>query len=259
MNYAQSGQTPEQFMTDKIPNHTTKDQELFDTADYQTVLKVVKELWDGGVILRGAGFCYSMADLTRILLAQKGIKSRMIECKVTVMSHEPPNLILIGHDGLVYRGNAIDPDLMDTHVVVITDTAIPMIVDTSIAHIRQDVPFIIERAVNTSSEILASLELGTSKWTYYCKESVAVPKIHQQNILERIKTDQEVKNSMKWLKVLIGVALVVSSLNFLRGGYDFYQVYIDDTNYWGPSHIRQLVDKVDELEDLVRKPQDQRK
>lgn len=246
-------------MTDVVPQFTTKDQELFNSPDYQTILAVIKELWDGGVIHRGAGFCYSMADLTKILLAQKGIKSRMVECKVTVMSTEQPSLILIGHDGLLYQGNSKDPSQMDTHVILITDTAIPMVIDTSIAHIRADIPYIVERAVSTSSEVIATVGFGTSTWTYYCKESVSVPKIHQQNILERIKTDQEVKNNLKWLKILIVVALTVSSLNFIRGSYDFYQVYIDNTNYWGPSHLRQLFDKVNELEELVKKPIDQRK
>jgi hypothetical protein len=237
--------------------HSTLDDELLASADYKKVMEIVDQLWQGGLIQRGAGYCFSMSDLMRISLGQKGISARTVECKVTVMGNEPPTLILIGHDGLGPKSTVPNPSSIDTHIVVITDTAIPMIIDLSIGHIRQNIPFIVARA-NGKGDLIADVALESSRWIYHCKESVSVPSIHQENILERIKTDKQVRKEINWLKVLIIVAIAISSLNAIRGTYDFYQVYIDDSNYWGPHHMKQLIEKVDDLEQLVKKPQHQR-
>jgi hypothetical protein len=243
-------------MTQKI---ITSDKELQDTKYYQDTLKIVKELWDGGVIQRGAGFCYSMSDLARIMLTQKGIPCRLAECKITIMSNDPPNLVLMGHDGLLHGGKSTNPGDVDTHIVVVTETEIPMIVDLSISHIRPDVPYIVERITQGITEdVLADIQYSGSRWTYYIKESISIPSIHQQSIIQRIQTDRKVKKDIGWLKILIIAAISISSLNAIRGTYDFYQVYIVKDNFWGPNHMKQLIEKVDDLDQLVRRPIDQR-
>jgi hypothetical protein len=248
-----------QYDMNMSPKMITADKELQDTTYYQDTIKIVKELWDGGIILRGAGFCYSMSDLARIMLTQRGIPCRLAECKITIMSNDPPNLILIGHDGLMYGGKSTNPSDVDTHVVVVTETEIPMIVDLSISHLRRDVPYIVERLTQgVSEDVLADIQYNGSRWTYYIKESVSVPSIHQQSIIQRIQTDQKVKKDIGWLKILIIAAISISSVNAVRGAYDFYQVYVLENNYWGPQHIKQLIEKVDDLDQLVRRPVDQR-
>ena len=248
-----------QYDANTLPKLITADKELQDTKYYQDTLKIVKELWDGGVIMRGAGFCYSMSDIARIMLTQKGIPCRLAECKITIMSNDPPNLVLIGHDGLLHGGKSNNLGDIDTHIVVVTETEIPMIVDLSISHVRKDIPYIVERLTQgVTEDVLADIQFSGSRWTYYIKESVSIPSIHQQSIVQRIQTDQKVKKDIGWLKILIIAAISISSLNAIRGTYDFYQVYIDDSNYWGPSHIKQLIEKVDHLDNLVRRPIDQR-
>jgi hypothetical protein len=254
-NYAKATQ----YDANKIPKVITSDKELQGTKYYQDTLKIVKELWDGGVIMRGAGFCYSMSDIARIMLIQKGIPCRLAECKITIMSNDPPNLVLIGHDGLLHGGKSNNLGDIDTHIVVVTETEIPMIVDLSISHVRKDVPYIVERLTpGVTEDVLADIQFSGSRWTYHIKESVSIPSIHQQSIVQRIQTDQKVKKDIGWLKILIIAAISISSLNAIRGTYDFYQVYINDTNYWGPAHMKQLIEKVDHLDELIRRPVEER-
>ncbi len=44
-----------------------------------------------------------------------------------------------------------------------------------------------------------------------------------------------------FIKSFMFVLLTVSSLNFIRGSYDFYQTYINKNNDWGPN--KTFVDK----------------
>lgn len=210
----------------KPPKFISDDDELVASKDYQRVLKVVKKLWDTGVILRGGGYCYSMSDMAKTLLGQAGIKSSLVECKVTIMGNDPPTLTMIGHDGSMPIRDNPNPDEMDTHVVVVTDTEIPMVIDLSIGHIQADIPYVIERATSPEPDIISKIDFKTSVWIYQRKESISVPSIHQQNILEKLRTDKQIKKDLAWMKVLIVVALIISGLNAFRGAVDFYHTYI---------------------------------
>lgn len=210
----------------KPPKFISDDDELVATKDYQRVMRVVKKLWDTGVILRGGGYCYSMSDMARTLLSQAGIVSHITECKVTIMGKEPPTLTLIGHDGSMPIRDNPNPDEMDTHVVLVTDTEIPMVVDLSIGHIQEDIPYIIERATAPEPDIIANINFNTANWIYQRKESISVPKIHQQNILEKMRSDKQIKKDINLLKWLIIIALVVSVGNAIRGAYEY--IYHDD-------------------------------
>ena len=72
--------------------------------------------------------------------------------------------------------------------------------------------------------------------------------LHQRSILDRIQTDVNIFKSLKFLKYMIIAAIVVSMLNASRGFYDFYQVYVDQENSWGPSGLERIIGKIDTLE-----------
>jgi hypothetical protein len=105
---------------------------------------------------------------------------------------------------------------------------------------------------------MLDLSTGGSKWIYQQREILKLPEIYQSNMLNRYQTDRKIFSSIRWLRILIVVAIVVSVLNASRGAYDFYQVYLNKQNYWGPQHIKELHDKVGHLEELIKLPQDKR-
>jgi hypothetical protein len=223
--------------------------------DYQKIMDIVEGLWLGRVIERGAGYCLSMSDLIHtVLREQAGIDSQVVECKLTVLTNNPPSLKLIGHEGLK-TGNNIDA--LDTHVVCITNTTTPYLIDLSVSNILSTVSYVVEPLTSTTNTML-DLSTGGSKWIYQQRENHKLPEIYQSNMLNRYRTDRKIFNSIRWLKILIVVVITISTVNAVRGAYDFYQVYIDDQNYWGPQHIKELHDKVRHLEELIKLPQDQR-
>jgi glucosamine 6-phosphate synthetase-like amidotransferase/phosphosugar isomerase protein len=161
---------------------------------------------------------------------------------------DPPVMIALGYD---HRRDT--PQQITTHVVVITRTEIPMIIDLSIANLQPDqVRLIVERA-NGRNGTMATLELGKTTWIYTAKRDQKFPHFYQKSIVDRIETDQRVKREISWLKILIIVAITISSLNALRGGYDFYQTYWVDGNFWGPDHNEKVIKRLDELERRIPK------
>jgi hypothetical protein len=235
------------------PFKLTDDLELREDPSYKRVIEIVKELWDTDVIARAAGYCFSISDMVSTLMRHSGIESEIVECQLMVKRVDPPVMIALGYD---HRRDS--PQQITTHVVVITKTEIPMIIDLSIGNLQPDqVRLIVERA-NGKNGTIATLDLGKTTWIYTAKKDQKFPHFYQQSIVDRIQTDQRVKREINWLKILIIVAISISSLNAVRGGYDFYQTYLDDGNSWGPARLKQLTEQVQRLEELIKKPVNQR-
>jgi hypothetical protein len=230
----------------------TKDHELLKSKDYSKVVDIVKKLWDSEVVQRSSGYCYSISDMMRTLLLHEGIASHIVECQLTVINSSPPGFIMLGYDVSVKNKE------VPTHVVCVTDTEIPMIIDLSIGYIMPDaVPFVVERA-QPSSDLqtsIAELRFENSTWHYTHKKDQYFPKFHQESIVERIALDRKVKHEIRWLRLLIVLAISVSAFNAARGSYDFYQTYVNSNNNFGPEDIsrQDLVNKINNLEQLVRK------
>lgn len=235
----------------------TTDTELSKTKDYQTAIQIIQELTNIGVIGRSGGYCLSMSDMIKTLLEQKGIKSHLEECKLTIVGIDPPGMAIIGQTGLIHRASDL-PQQLDTHVICVTDTEIPMIIDLSVNGFRDDIPYVCER-LNGEKQCLAELDFGTSRWIYQRKDSARLANLYQTSILERIETDRKVKRQINFLMTAMIAVAIIAGVNAVRGAYDFYTTYIDKENYWGPTHIRELIEKVDRLEDLMKLPQDQRR
>jgi len=236
----------------------TQDESVVDLPVYKTISSVLTQMIRSGVVNMGAGYCISMSDMLRTALQHRGIKSRLVECQLTVTyrSQDPPDIRFIGFDDIV------NPGEIDTHVVVITETDPPFLIDASIPHRLPPNTYAVVEPVTTgnhSREILGETytdhEITVS---YRQKPRPHVSIHHQESILERIETDRRIFRNLGWLKTLIIVALAISTLNALRGAYDFYQVYVSE-NYWGPRTLKQIDERLDTLEDLLIVPPDQRR
>jgi len=199
------------------------------------ILDSVENINKNGILARGAGYCFAMSEMIQTILANKGIESKLIEVKLTVMSQDPPMLKVIGHDNLNNKGE------IDTHLVCVTETDPPYLIDLSIYHLLQPskvIPYIVADLDTTSLKgPLVEYETMGSTWIYEEKTRPKLPAVYQQNMVGRIKQEQNLKKQLFWLKILIVASLTISSTNAIRGGYDFYQKYIVEDNDWGPGTI----------------------
>jgi len=215
-----------------MKNHPAAQTEYF---------KTIKGLVDGlnasGMVEAGSGYCLSMSDIVLKLLHKEGIKSRLVECSLMVTLKSPPGMYLMGYPGFG-ASNYDSEKMMQTHIICITETEIPILIDLSISHIDKNIQYICAPILKSYEHTnLAEYDFETSTWTYTQKEStdIELPKLHQKSILDRIKTDHHIQKQISLVQKLIIVALSISSLNFIRGSYDFYQTYINYNNDWGPT------------------------
>ena len=207
------------YISEKLPMVKTLDKELAETDDYKTVQQVILDLYYGGIIQKGSGYCISMSDMIRTLLLQSGIDATLKECKLTIIKKNPPGLALIGYHGLRKSNNFSD---IDTHIVCVTNTTIPMLIDLSIHDFQPGIPFICERIngvnvkniTNQNSDVMSKYEFGdNSTWIYQTREVQRIPQQHQISIIDRFKTDAKVFDDIKWLKILSYFGIVFGLVN----------------------------------------------
>jgi len=103
---------------------------LSNSEEDQKIKAVLNVLQDSGLIDKYQGHCSSAAKSLFSLLLQNGIRSRVEVCDVMLRIHkpnEPQQLILIG-----YAEDHVKLGEEDLHAVIVTETAIPWLIDTSI-------------------------------------------------------------------------------------------------------------------------------
>jgi hypothetical protein len=239
-------QTPYSFLT--------SNKKLLDDNDYKKITAVISKMIKNGVVTLGRGNCLSMSDIVQTALLHYGISSRLVECELalTYLHVEPPEISFVGYS------NIHNPGEIDTHVVLITNTSTPMLIDASISHrLPESHPVIIDSvsSFELSSSKFAELvfENKKIKATYKEKQTYHIPSLHQSSIIDRIITDKKIFDTLSLLKILIVIALILSLSNFIRGSYDFYQVYFNNENMRGPSGFESIDKRLDYIEDILNR------
>jgi hypothetical protein len=212
--------------------HLTLDQELLADDDYKVIINLIENFWNLGIIQRGAGFCLSVADTLNKVLKTKGIDSELVECELVITTENPPTINMVGQD----YNPVISEKQINCHVVCVTKTKIPMLIDISVADYENltGVVFVCERLQPSEEADLCKATYPNCSYFYSKKLNSILPDIHQKSIVDRIKTDKKIFSDLSRLYLLLYVAIGISSLNFIRGGYDFYAKYINKTNGFGP-------------------------
>ena len=186
----------------------TKSDVLKSTSEYKTVSELVQNLIESGLSKMGEGYCISVSDIVFNILNQHGIKAHLMEVQLSAVDHINDRHYMVGFNTTFQQNSHTQ---VSTHVVVITDTEVPMLIDLCIAHrLPQGYQCIIDKAINEGDKVLCKVE--HNGWSYIYqekKEGIGIPQLHQISILERISTDKKIFDEMKSLKTLnvIGIGL----------------------------------------------------
>lgn len=232
-----------------LPNSEwfSKDPKVCNTNYYKIIVKCFTKLWQLGVLHRSAGQCLAISDVVSKLLKSEGIESEIFECNLLIQNKLTGSFNFIGYEydaNIDCNGvstNIVNDGVLKNHIVVITKTEVPIIIDLTCTYIDTQYPFIIQPILDYDKNDTFVIDLPTSEWTYSKKEHTHVPFLYQNSIIERIKKDnlldKELKlilsklNKINYIVVLLSV---IASVNFIRGAYDFHSKYINKTNGWGP-------------------------
>jgi len=196
------------------------------------IFEVINDMMLSGTIKNGVGYCLAMSDLLQKLLEFNNIESELVECSLAIVdsNFSPPNLTMVGYEN---KSQILD-NTMQNHVVLITKTKIPLIIDLSVFCMVKNVPYVIGIVKENQSIKLASLVINNAVFKYSKKPTSSIPYLHQQSITNRIELDNKITNNFIRIQKLIAVLFVISSVNLLRGSFDFYQKYINTSNGFGP-------------------------
>lgn len=220
-----------------MDRNTAKNQDYF-----IKVQEIIDDLRHSGMLRFGSGYCLSMSDVILKLLHKEGINAELVESNLMVMMKNPPGLVLVGYKG--FMENSLNTgQRIDNHVVCVTKTKIPILIDLSVSHIDPQMPFICEPILDEHLHTdLAEFDFDSSTWTYQSRNDSELPKLHQKSIINRIKTDIKVDNEIKFIKYFMFVLFAVSSLNFARGMYDFYYTFVHPESH--PTRYLQLKEEL---------------
>lgn len=176
--------------------------------DYIKVKSIIESLIESGLGRMGEGYCISVSDIVFNFLNQNRIKSHLFEVQLSAVDHINDKTYMVGFDTAYHKHDHLR---VTTHVVVITDTKIPMLIDLSISHrLPQGYQCIIDKATNEGDKVVCKVEHQGWTWIYQEKKTGhGIPMLHQISILDRIATDKKMFDSIKTLRTLnfVGIAL----------------------------------------------------
>jgi hypothetical protein len=191
----------------------THDEALKETKDYKDVTDILNKLISTGLTKMGEGYCISVSDIVYNLLSQNKIKCHLAEVQLSVVNKITTETHMIGYETTYQQNSA---QRVSTHVVVITDTEIPMLIDMSIAHrLPAGYQAVVAKAEDFGSKVLTTFDFKDYGFIYQeKKEGISVPSLHQVSILDRIATDQKIFQEIKHLKTLnyIGISVSIFAL-----------------------------------------------
>jgi hypothetical protein len=187
-------------------------------AYYRQIVTTLKNMDQAGLIDRLAGQCVAACDLVQNFLHQVGIESKIVEVQLSVANTneerpEVPDFMFIGFDGMSYPGQ------IDTHVIVITKTEIPLFIDLSISHLLPPgQKFVLEPLPKTSVgtkdfPMLSEYSYSGIKLSYQEKKHSRYPVLHQKNIVERLAEDQRMQRNFKFISGVAILSLIITLVN----------------------------------------------
>jgi hypothetical protein len=215
-------------------------------AQESTILSVIHSLDRDNILPHLSGNCVLAADVIQNMLGEYKIQSRVVECQLMISKTNPDGtkaLHMIGYEiGIPVAGQ------VDTHAVTITQSDRPLLVDVSVGHFlnnsRQAV--VVELTKDPlEPDIIARAQVGEFELTYRKKKNIRLPALHQKDLVTRVQQEYQLLKNIKLLKMLVAVALVVSSLNAARGIWDHYNKYISEDVLHGVSVNREIIEKLD--------------
>lgn len=188
--------------------------------EYKKICTIIQRLVETGIVARGEGHCISMSSMLHALLLQNGITSHMVECQVVITHNESKRLVFIGFDA---PGSE---KIVDSHVVLITATKTPMIIDVSIGHKLPKHYQVIIDVAGKEKNMLANVHHADVTLTYEEKQKSNIPLIHQRSIIDRMATDAKIFEDMRILKITNYIGLAVSGFAIINTILNFAMIYL---------------------------------
>jgi hypothetical protein len=179
---------------------------------------VCKDLGNSDWPEKLAGNCIAASDIVQSMLYDQGVDSEIIECTLSVYGRSEKNDPIYGFVGYDKVGGicAQEPNSIDTHVVVVTKTEPPMLIDFGIKHrLPADTRFICDELNSVDPKVISRFQINNLQYTYRIKERIRLPAIHQKSLQQRANESTETNKKISYLNKIVMLALGGAVLNFI--------------------------------------------
>jgi hypothetical protein len=182
--------------------------------EYIKIKNMLDRLSSNPDVLAGmSGKCVSACDIVQNMLVFYGVKSKIIECQAMLIKRNQQfnDFQFVGFDNIGLSNESID-----THVVVITETNPPILIDAAIGgFLPQDEKILVRELNSTDGDIMGDFSVDDVSITYRNKKNIKLPGLHQKNLLERLKEDIVVKEELRLVKTAAIAGLLISLSNMI--------------------------------------------
>jgi hypothetical protein len=197
-----------------MENYYTLTPEIKKHKDYVGLQAMLDRLCaNPEVIARFPGNCISASDIIQHMLDFYGVKSKLVECQVMLIKSagEQKDFRFVGFNNV-----GLDPNTIDTHVVVVTETVPPLMIDASLGHYLPEKEWIMIREMNgKKDDLMGEYVINDISLTYRPKKQIKIPGLHQKNIMDRLEEDAKNRQSIKKLYWFVAALVGMSILNML--------------------------------------------
>lgn len=201
------------------------DENLKKHPQFKKIEMTLDNLCKDSVVERLAGNCVSACDILQNMLSFYDVDSKIIECQMMAVKENSTmkEFCFVGFD------RAVENDGLDSHVVIVTQTDPPILIDASVGHLLpKDDQVLIKILDNLDPEIIGKFVVDDITLTYHHKKNLRLPHLHQKNLIERIKDEKNLQKKIKsGTKVIIAIA-VVTAINFIANfsllGFEIFKM-----------------------------------
>jgi hypothetical protein len=190
----------------------TNDIEIISHPQYKPIMDVIDKLQKSGIIWNLHGNCFAAADMVSTMLIQSGVDNQIVECQVSICKEENghTHFCLVGYDNFSFNGQ------VDTHVVVVTKTSLPVLIDLSISqYLSESHPFIVVKVDQTNPDNLCDFKFDNFRLIYQVKRNIRMATLHQKSLLDKIKKDGETTDKINFMSRAMWVIISFTIINFI--------------------------------------------
>lgn len=189
------------------------DENLSKHPQSKNIISCLDRLCSTSTVERLPGNCISACDILQNMLSFFDVQSSIIECQVMAIkeNNQQKEFCFIGFNNVESLEGTID-----SHVVIVTQTTPPIIIDASIGNLLPKNEQILVKVLdNLDPNIIAEFKIEDVLLTYHHKKVIRLPSLHQKNLIQRFKEEQDLKEKYGFLTKLLYVIAGITVYNFI--------------------------------------------
>ena len=187
-------------------------EECNQDPEFKKIIEIIDSCHKQGMLDLGKGYCSTTSLVIQSVLHLNNIQTEIIEVAATIEDNDS-NKCFLGYDHLYNESQ------VPSHVVLVTKTKTPYLLDLSIGHILNGEIGIISKLnanLHINTDVLAQFDFKKYKFLYRQKLTNKFSQVYETSILNRINTDKKIFNDIQILKYLNYTAIALSLFSVIN-------------------------------------------